>query len=87
MCIDDENVQQILPDIRRRVITYGFSAQAMLTITHSSCGHLASDFRLRYKGTDLGFFHLNVPGVHNVLNASAAVAVANGTRRRHGQDS
>ena len=77
VCIDDENVQRILPSVNRRVITYGFSAQAMLTITHSSCGHLASDFRLRYKGTDLGFFHVNVPGVHNVLNASAAVAVAN----------
>ena len=76
VCIDDENVQRILPTINRRVITYGFSAQAMLTITHSSCGHLASDFRLRYKGDDLGYFHVNVPGVHNVLNASAAVAVA-----------
>lgn len=76
LCLDDENVQQILPDVTRRVITYGFGAQAMLTITQSNCGHLASDFRLRYRGSDLGYFHVSVPGVHNVRNASAAIAVA-----------
>jgi UDP-N-acetylmuramate--alanine ligase len=76
LCLDDENVQQILPAVRRRVITYGQGTQAMLTVTQSSCGHLASDFRLRYRGDDLGCFRVNVPGVHNVLNATAAVAVA-----------
>src|SRR5688500_18273388 len=39
LCLDDDNVQQILPDIRRRVITYGVSAQANLVVTSSSCGH------------------------------------------------
>lgn len=76
VCLDDENIKQILPDIRRRVITYGFNTQSMLTVTQSSCGHLASEFRLRYKGDDLGCFHVGVPGEHNVLNATAAVAVA-----------
>lgn len=76
MCLDDENVQQVLPSVRRRVITYGFGAQAMLSVTQTTCGHLASDFQLRYKGTDLGCFHVGVPGVHNVLNASAAISVA-----------
>jgi UDP-N-acetylmuramate--alanine ligase len=76
LCLDDENVQQILPTVRRRAITYGFGTQAMLTVTQSTCGHLASDFRLRYRGNDLGYFHVCVPGVHNVLNATAAVAVA-----------
>jgi UDP-N-acetylmuramate--alanine ligase len=75
LCLDDDNVQQILPAIRRRVITYGVSAQANLVVTSSCCGHLSSTFRLRYKGEDLGEFHLRVPGVHNVLNATAAVAV------------
>ena len=40
------------------------------------CGHFASDFRLRYRSSDLGRFHLRIPGRHNVLNAMAAVAVA-----------
>ncbi|HYP14303.1 MAG TPA: UDP-N-acetylmuramate--L-alanine ligase [Bryobacteraceae bacterium] len=75
VCIDDENVQQILPQIRRRVITYGRSERAKLVVTSSSCGHLASDFRLRLGDADLGSFHLNVPGAHNVLNAAAAIAV------------
>ena len=76
LCLDDENVQQILPSIRRRVITYGTGAQAMLAITHSSCGHLSSTFRLRLKSEDLGEFYIGVPGAHNILNATAAIAVA-----------
>jgi UDP-N-acetylmuramate--alanine ligase len=75
LCLDDDNVQQILPSVRRRVITYGVSAQANLVITSSSCGHLSSDFHLRYKDVELGEFRLGVPGAHNVLNATAAVAV------------
>src|SRR3954449_409592 len=67
VCLDDEHVQKILPRIRRRVITYGTGAQTMLTVTQSSCGHLASNFRLRYKSTDMGEFHVAVPGAHNVL--------------------
>ena len=76
VCLDDENVQQILPLIMRRTITYGFSAQADLIILDAEYGHLASKFRLRFKGEDLGEFELRVPGVHNVLNATAAVAIA-----------
>ncbi|MGH9629074.1 MAG: UDP-N-acetylmuramate--L-alanine ligase [Bryobacteraceae bacterium] len=75
VCLDDENVQQILPAIERRTITYGTLAQAKLTITHACCSHLASDFRLRFRQDDLGAFHLGVPGMHNVLNATAAVAI------------
>jgi UDP-N-acetylmuramate--alanine ligase len=75
LCLDDENVQQILPSVRRRVITYGRAAQAALRVTGSSCGHLASTFSLQHKDTDLGRFRINVPGAHNVLNATAAVAI------------
>jgi UDP-N-acetylmuramate--alanine ligase len=75
LCIDDENIQQILPAITRRILTYGVSAQADLHITHSSTGHLASEFHLHFRERDLGCFRLHVPGEHNVLNATAAVAV------------
>lgn len=75
LCLDDENVQQILPSINRRIWTYGWSAQADLRITGSSAGHMASEFHLDFRGRDLGCFGLRVPGAHNVLNASAAVAV------------
>jgi UDP-N-acetylmuramate--alanine ligase len=76
VCLDDANVQGILPAIRRRTITYGTSAQADIEAGDIGCGHFASDFRLRYRSTDLGRFHLRIPKRHNVLNAMAAVAVA-----------
>jgi UDP-N-acetylmuramate--alanine ligase len=76
VCLDDPNVQGILPEIRRRTITYGTTSQVDIEATEVGCGHFASDFRLRYRVTDLGRFHLGIPGRHNVLNAMAAVAVA-----------
>ena len=75
VCLDDPNVQGILPLIRRRTVTYGASAQADMEASDILCGP-SSDFRLRYRAMDLGRFHLRIPGMHNVLNAMAAVAVA-----------
>jgi UDP-N-acetylmuramate--alanine ligase len=74
LCLDDENIQQMLPSINRRTITYGLSAQADLRISRASTGHLASEFQLEYKGRGLGCFKLRVPGAHNVSNAAAAAA-------------
>jgi UDP-N-acetylmuramate--alanine ligase len=75
LCLDDENVQQILPAVNRRTLTYGTSAQASLRITHFSTGHMESEFHLQFRERDLGCFRLRVPGAHNILNAAAAVAV------------
>jgi UDP-N-acetylmuramate--alanine ligase len=76
LCLDDENVQQLLPAINRRTITYGRSHQASLQIADVDCGAFQSDFTVRMRRHDLGKFHLRVPGIHNVLNATAAIAVA-----------
>jgi UDP-N-acetylmuramate--alanine ligase len=76
LCLADENVQSILPAVRRRIITYGRSAQADIEAVDVRCGASASDFRVRFHEQDLGAFHLAVAGEHNVLNALAAVAVA-----------
>jgi UDP-N-acetylmuramate--alanine ligase len=76
VCLDDANVQGILPRIGRRTITYGTTAQADMEACEIECGPFASAFRLRSHGKDLGRFHLRVPGRHNVLNATAAVTVA-----------
>jgi UDP-N-acetylmuramate--alanine ligase len=76
LCLDDENIQRVLPRINRRAITYGASAQADMRITHCSTGHMASEFHLVYRERDLGCFQLHVPGAHNVSNAAAAVVVA-----------
>src|SRR3954452_5327534 len=76
LCLDDDNAQGLLPEIRRRTITYGTSAQADMEATDIACGPFGSDFGLRYRDHDLGRFHLAVPGRHNVLNATAAITVA-----------
>jgi UDP-N-acetylmuramate--alanine ligase len=75
LCMEDANIQQIFPNIRRRTITYGRSAQVDLEILNIKLGPNSSDFSLRRHGSELGDFHLNSPGLHNVLNATAAVGV------------
>ena len=75
LCLDDENVQQVLPSINRRTLTYGSTAQADLRVLQAEAGHLASEFQLEYKGRGLGSFRLRLPGAHNILNATAAIAV------------
>jgi UDP-N-acetylmuramate--alanine ligase len=75
LCMEDENIQQIFPNVNRRTITYGRSAQVDLQIENISLGASGSDFEVRRAGRELGKFRLNVPGLHNVLNATAALGV------------
>jgi UDP-N-acetylmuramate--alanine ligase len=77
LCLDEPNVQAILPDVKRPVITYGTSSQADLVISDVKLEGFDSEFRLTFKGEDLGLFRLShPPGMHNVRNAAAAAAVA-----------
>ena len=76
VCLDDPNVQSMLPEIRRRTITYGTTAQADVQATAIVCSPFLSEFNVRYRNADLGRFKLRVPGRHNVLNAMAAIAIA-----------
>ncbi|HLW82330.1 MAG TPA: UDP-N-acetylmuramate--L-alanine ligase [Candidatus Acidoferrales bacterium] len=77
LCLDEPNVQGILPGVKRPVITYGVSNQADLVISEVELAGLESHFRLTYHGDDLGKFRLpSPPGIHNVRNAAAAAAVA-----------
>jgi UDP-N-acetylmuramate--alanine ligase len=77
LCLDEPNVQAIVPRVTRPVITYGTSGQADLVISDVELKGLASNFRLTYRGDDLGVFRLpGPPGIHNVRNAAAAAAVA-----------
>ena len=76
LCLDDENIQSILPSVRRRTITYGRSSQADYQPTIHESGDFHSCFTLHSRTANLGEFRLNIPGEHNVLNATAAIAVA-----------
>jgi UDP-N-acetylmuramate--alanine ligase len=77
LCFDEPNVQAIIPSVKRPIITYGVSNQADLVISDINLEGLNSEFRLTFKGDDLGMFRLlHPPGIHNVRNAAAAAAVA-----------
>ncbi|MFN0107696.1 MAG: UDP-N-acetylmuramate--L-alanine ligase [Blastocatellia bacterium] len=78
ICLDDANVQMIIPQITRRVITYGMRAHAEIAASdvHVSRENFGSSFTVRRRGEELGRVKLNVPGEHNVCNALACVAVA-----------
>jgi len=77
LCLDEPNVQAIIPKVKRPIITYGTSSQADLIVTDVKLQGWGSEFRLTYKGEHLGVFQLpHPPGMHNVRNAAAAVAVA-----------
>jgi UDP-N-acetylmuramate--alanine ligase len=75
-CVDNELLRGVLGRVRRKVYTYGESADAdfrLQVLAKDSESH--SLFEVSYKGLVLGKFRLHVPGRHNVLNATAAVAV------------
>ncbi len=76
LCLDNEPVQELLPKVKRRHVTYGLSAQADLRATAITFRQLQSHFNVRssFHG-DLGQIVLNRPGLHNVYNALASVAV------------
>jgi UDP-N-acetylmuramate--alanine ligase len=85
-CNDDPLLRRMLPLAHRRVTTYGTtsgsdflirpeSLQVQPSLGSSSDPRPLSRFNVTYKGKDLGVFALHVPGTHNVLNATAAIAV------------
>jgi len=76
VCLDDENVQAILPRLMRKVITYGLSSQSEVSaveIETPDC--FRTTFVARWRGETLGRIRLSVSGQHNVYNALAACAV------------
>jgi UDP-N-acetylmuramate--alanine ligase len=75
LCLDDPNLQGIIPEIERKIITYGFSAQSDYFARDYRFDAFASESTVYRKGERLGQLRLNVPGKHNILNAMAAIAV------------
>jgi UDP-N-acetylmuramate--alanine ligase len=75
LCLDDAPVQDILPRIERRIVTYGLSTQADVQARNVTLGPIGSHFAVFARGVELGVITLSVPGAHNVVNALAAVAV------------
>jgi UDP-N-acetylmuramate--alanine ligase len=76
LCLDDPGVQQILPRLTRRAITYGFSVQAEWVAGEPRPHGSGMRFQVRWHGEALGEVQLPLPGRHNVQNALATLAVA-----------
>jgi len=75
LCLDDEPIQDIIPNIQKRFTTYGMSTQANLQAKDVVFEGLKSRFHVHHLGVRLGEIVLNLPGIHNVYNALAAIAV------------
>jgi UDP-N-acetylmuramate--alanine ligase len=94
LCNDDHRLRGLLPRLARRAVTYGLRQDSDFRIALDSGGPDAavetaarakapgeifgSRFAVEYRGKSLGEFELHVPGIHNILNATAAVAVGVG---------
>jgi len=84
LCNDDALLRRLMPQVRRRVMTYGtrrgsdFHIKLAPSELNPGEHRPLSCFRVNYRGKDLGEFTLHVPGTHNVLNATAAIAVGVG---------
>ena len=83
-CNDNEPLRVVLPRVQRRIATYGTREGSNFRIQCSPCeaeqlalGFL-SRFSVEYRGKSLGDFLLRVPGIHNVRNATAAIAIGVG---------
>ncbi|PTP72522.1 UDP-N-acetylmuramate--L-alanine ligase [Vibrio splendidus] len=76
MCVDDPVVRELIPQVSRQVITYGFSEDADIRIENYVQQGQQGKFTVVRKGKANLDITLNIPGRHNALNASAAIAVA-----------
>jgi UDP-N-acetylmuramate--alanine ligase len=76
LCIDEPNVREILPLLKRTAITYGLSPEAEYRAEEITCSGPTSHFSVYHRNVLLGTAKLNVPGRFNVCNALAAIAVA-----------
>lgn len=75
LCLDNTGIQEIIPHIEKRFVTYGLSSQADVHARDVEFQGLTSQFHLVYQGNALGPVRLNLPGMHNVYNAMASIAV------------
>jgi UDP-N-acetylmuramate--alanine ligase len=76
LCLDDDNIGALLPEIQCRKITYGLTEQADLYATKIDVQGRRSEFTVYYRGSELGRIRRNSPGRHTIYNSLAAITVA-----------
>ena len=75
LCLDDKNLQGLIPQVKKRLVTYGLTSQADFQASNIEHKADRTSFLVHYRGEALGRLNIRMPGRHNVLNALAAVAV------------
>ena len=75
LCLDEINLQEIIPFINKKIITYGLTSQADMKAINLSHNEYSSTFTVVYKGENLGEISLQIPGNHMIKNALAAVTI------------
>ena len=76
LCLDEPALQDIIPLINKKVITYGLTSQADIRAVDIEQNGYESSYNVIYKGYDLGRITLNLPGVHYIKNSLVAVVIA-----------
>ena len=76
LCLDHPHVQDLLPRVKRRHVTYGLSQQADYSARRVRIDGTSTHFEAFRGGTSLGEFSVRMPGQHNVQNTLAAIAIA-----------
>ncbi|MCK5322637.1 MAG: UDP-N-acetylmuramate--L-alanine ligase, partial [Desulfobulbaceae bacterium] len=76
LCLDDPCISDILPKIKKRIITYGLTSRADIHAREIRTEGLVSRFNVCTKNEALGEIKLSLPGLHNVSNALAAITIA-----------
>jgi UDP-N-acetylmuramate--alanine ligase len=75
LCVDNENLASLIPSLKRRCMTYGLSEKADLRAVDLRHKGFSTRFNVLYRENVLGEVNLATPGVHNVVNALAAISV------------
>lgn len=75
VCLDQRNIQSLVPKIEKRFITYGIETRADFTATEIQVDGTGSSYMVNRNGRNLGKMRIRLPGRHNVSNSLAAVAV------------
>lgn len=75
VCLDEPSLQEIIPRIERRILTYGLNPQAEFRGIDVQFKELHSEFTVFWKDSILGQIHLQLPGLHNIKNSLAALCV------------
>lgn len=76
LCLDHPDVQDLLPRVHRRHVTYGINPQADYSVRGVQVQGVSTSFQAFRRGEPLGEFTVRMPGHHNVLNTLASIAVA-----------